>query len=208
MADKKDGKTSKPRTGMSRRGFFKGVGAGVITTSLVPPLLMGAPPAVGPGVVLIKLNINGRDRTVNVEPRVTLLDALRNNLDLTGAKKVCDRAACGACTVIMDSRVVYACSVLAIEAQGHKIETVEGLAGPNGQMHPVQSAIVNNDGQQCGFCTPGFTMAMKGFLDLNPNPTREQALRGLSGNLCRCGTYVGLTAAVLEVGARGGRSNG
>lgn len=209
MADKKDGKTSQPRTGMSRRGFFKGVGAGVITSSLVPPLLMGAPPAVGPGVVPVKLNINGRDRALNVEPRVTLLDALRNHLDLTGAKKVCDRAACGACTMIMDGRVVYACSVLAIEAQGHRIETVEGLAGANGQMHPVQAAFVNNDGQQCGFCTPGFVMAMKGFLDTNPTPTREQAIRGLSGNLCRCGTYVGVTAAVLELSAaKGGRSNG
>ncbi len=205
MAEKKDGKSSKPRTGMSRRGFFKGVGAGVITTSLVPPLLVGAPQSVtGPGVVPIKLNVNGRDRTFNAETRVTLLDALRNHLDLTGAKKVCDRGTCGACTVIMDSKVVYSCSVLAIEAQGHRIETVEGLS-TGSQLHPVQAAFVNNDAQQCGFCTPGFVMAMKGFLDLNPNPTREQAFRGLSGNLCRCGTYVGLTAAVLEVG-KGGRS--
>ena len=207
MAEKKDAKTSRPRTGMSRRGFFKGVGAGVITTSLVPPLLIGAPLAVaGPGVTPIKLNINGRDRTLNVETRVTLLDAMRNHLDLTGAKKVCDRGSCGACTVIMDGRVVYSCSVLAVEAQGHRIETVEGLS-TNGQLHPVQAAFVNNDAQQCGFCTPGFVMALKGFLDVTPNPTREQAIRDLSGNTCRCGTYVGMTAAVLEVAtAKGGRN--
>lgn len=209
MADKKDGKNSKPRPGMSRRGFFKGVGAGVISTSLVPPLLNAAPQAVtGPGVVPIRLNINGRERAVNAETRVTLLDALRNHLDLTGAKKVCDRGTCGSCTVIMDGRVVYSCSVLAIEAQGHRIETVEGLSTGN-QMHPVQAAFVNNDAQQCGFCTPGFVMACKGFLDTNPNPTREQALRGLSGNLCRCGTYVGMAVAIMEAAAaRGGRSNG
>jgi xanthine dehydrogenase YagT iron-sulfur-binding subunit len=207
MAEKKDEKTSKPRTGMSRRGFFKGVGGGVITTTLVPSLLTAAPQAVsGPGVVPVRLNINGVDRTANVETRVTLLDALRNHLDLTGAKKVCDRGACGSCTVILDGRVVYSCSVLAVEAQGHRIETVEGLASANGQLHSVQAAFVNNDGQQCGFCTPGFVMATKGFLDTNPNPTREQVLRGLSGNLCRCGTYVGVTAAALEAASRGGRN--
>jgi aerobic-type carbon monoxide dehydrogenase small subunit (CoxS/CutS family) len=110
---------------------------------------------------------------------------------------------------MMDGRIVYACSVLAVEAQGHKIETVESLATGN-RLHPVQAAFVNNDAQQCGFCTPGFVMATKGFLDTNPNPTREQALRGLSGNLCRCGTYVGVAAAALEAAAaiRGGRSNG
>lgn len=210
MADKKDEKHSKSRPGMSRRGFFKGVGAGVITTSLVPPLLKAVPPppVVGPGAVAMKLNINGRERSVTLEPRVTLLDALRNHLDLTGAKKVCDRATCGACTVIIDGRVVYACSVLAIEAQGHKIETVEGLSsGP--QLHPVQAAFVANDAQQCGFCTPGFVMACKGFLDNNPNPTREQVLRGLGGNLCRCGTYVGVAQAILDAAAaKGGRANG
>ncbi|MBI4474807.1 MAG: (2Fe-2S)-binding protein [Acidobacteria bacterium] len=207
MAEKKDPKKSKPQAGISRRGFFKGVGAGVITTS-VPSLLKAAPQrATGPGAVPVRLMVNGRERTLNIEPRVTLLNALRDHLDLTGAKKVCDRGACGACTVIMDGRTVYACSILAIEAQGHKIETVESLAA-NGQMHPVQAAFVNNDAHQCGFCTPGFVVACKGFLDANPNPTREQVLRGLGGNLCRCGTYVGVTAAVLEAAAtmRGGRN--
>ena len=208
MAEKRDEKTKKPRTGMSRRGFFKGVGAGVITTTVVPSILRAAPP-VAAGVVAIRLNVNGRDRALNVETRVTLLDALRSHLDLTGAKKVCNRGVCGAYTVIMDGRIVYACSILAIEGQGHKIDTVEGLSA-NGQMHPVQAAFVNNDAHQCGFCTPGFVVAVKGFLDTNPNPTRDQVLHGLGGNLCRCGTYVGVTAAALEAAAamRGGRSNG
>ena len=209
MADKKDPKRSKARSGMTRRGFFKGVGAGVITTSLVPPLLKATPVlGAGPGPVQIRLNINGRERSVTVEPRVTLLDALRDRLDMTGAKKVCDRGTCGACTMIMDGKVIYACSVFAIEAQGHQIQTIEGISGANGQMHPVSAAFVANDAQQCGFCTPGFVMATKGFLDRNPNPTRESVLKGLSGNLCRCGTYVGVTQAALDAAAVMRRSNG
>ena len=209
MADMKDENTPKLKAGLSRRGFLKVTGAGAITTGLVPPLLEAFPQqtaVAGPGTVSIRLNINGRTRSLEVEPRVTLLDALRNRLDLTGAKKVCDRASCGACTVIMDGQAVYACSVLAIEAQGHRIETVESLAsGP--RLHPVQEAFVENDAQQCGFCTPGFVVASKALLDRNPNPTREEVLRGLSGNLCRCGTYVGIAQAVLEA-APGGGTNG
>jgi len=132
-----------------------------------------------------------------VEPRVTLLDALRDRLDLTGAKKVCDRGTCGSCTVIMDGDPVYSCNVLAVEAQGKAITTVEGLGSPE-KLHPMQAAFVNNDAQQCGFCTPGFVVACKAFLDKHPNPTREQVERGLGGNLCRCGTYVGVTQAVLD----------
>ena len=206
-AKKTDDTTSPPESGLSRRGFFKGVGSGVVAAGLAPALLKGAQ-ATGPAATAITLNVNGRARQLTVEPRVTLLDALRNHLDLTGAKKVCDRGTCGACTVMLNGRIVYACSVLAIEAQGQRIETVESLAAPNGQLHPVQAAFVNNDAQQCGFCTPGFVMACKGFLDQNPSPTREQALKGLGGNLCRCGTYVGVAAAVLEAGAKGGRTNG
>jgi xanthine dehydrogenase YagT iron-sulfur-binding subunit len=206
-AKKKDATTETPPSGLSRRGFFKGVGGGVVAAGMAPVLLRAAQTS-GPAAVPITLNINGRPRQLTVEPRVTLLDALRNQLDITGAKKVCDRGTCGACTVMMNGRTVYGCSVLAIEAQGARIETVESLAGPNGQMHPVQAAFVNNDAQQCGFCTPGFVMACKGFLDRNPAPTREQALKGLGGNLCRCGTYVGVAAAVLEAGAKGVKTNG
>jgi aerobic-type carbon monoxide dehydrogenase small subunit (CoxS/CutS family) len=131
---------------------------------------------------------------------------LRDRLDLTGAKKVCDRGTCGACTVVLDGKAVYSCTMLAIEGQGHEILTIEGLA-PEGELHPVSAAFVENDAQQCGFCTPGFVMACKAFLDKNPNPTEEQVKHGLGGNLCRCGTYIGVRAAVRDAAARmkGGR---
>jgi xanthine dehydrogenase YagT iron-sulfur-binding subunit len=163
----------------------------------------------GPGKTPIVLTVNGNKQTAEVEPRVTLLEALRHELDMTGAKRVCDRATCGACTVIMDGKPVYACSVLAIEAQGKAITTVEGLM-KGGRLHPIQQAFIDNDAQQCGFCTPGFVVACKAFLDKNPNPTAEQVKRGLGGNLCRCGTYVGVQAAVMQAARRqrGGRRNG
>jgi len=161
----------------------------------------------GPGKAPITLNVNGKNLTAEVEPRVTLLEALRNDLDLTGAKRVCDRATCGACTVIMDGKPVYSCSVLAIEAPGHKITTVEGLMQGE-TLHPVQQAFIDNDAQQCGFCTPGFVVASKALLDKNPNPTPEQVKRGLGGNLCRCGTYVGVRAAVAQAAQKGGKRNG
>jgi len=126
-----------------------------------------------------------------------LLDTLRQKLDLTGAKRVCDRGTCGACTVIVNSKVSYACSILAIDAVGKKIETIESLTSGS-KPHPIVPAFVNNDAQQCGYCTPGFVMASKGFLDRNPKPTYEQVKEGLGGNLCRCGTYVGVRQAVLE----------
>jgi xanthine dehydrogenase YagT iron-sulfur-binding subunit len=121
---------------------------------------------------------------------------LRNQLELTGAKRVCDRATCGACTVIINGKSVYSCTVLAIDAQGKDIQTIEGIS--SGKPHPVSEAFVDNDGQQCGYCTPGFVMAAKAFLDHNPNPTYEEVKEGLCGNLCRCGTYVGVRQAVLE----------
>jgi xanthine dehydrogenase YagT iron-sulfur-binding subunit len=144
---------------------------------------------------------------LTVEPRVTLLDALRDHLDYTGAKRVCDRGTCGACTVILGGKAVYACSVLAIDAQGKRIETIEGLSSGR-QAHPVVAAFVNNDAQQCGFCTPGFVMAAKAFLDGNPSPSYEQVKSGLGGNLCRCGTYMGVRKAVLEASKsmKGGRN--
>ncbi len=160
-------------------------------------------PVLGPGKVPVALTINGRSYKADLEPRVTLLDALRNNFDLTGAKRVCDRGTCGACTVLLDGKAVYSCSVLAIAAQGHQITTVEGLGDPE-RMHPVQKAFWDNDAQQCGFCTPGFVVATKAFLDRNPRPTPEQVRKGLCGNLCRCGTYVGVRAAALQAAGAGG----
>jgi xanthine dehydrogenase YagT iron-sulfur-binding subunit len=177
-------------------------------SGLLAPEAQAAPAAMGPGAVPITLKINGQTKKLNVEPRVTLLDALRNHLDLTGAKRVCDRGTCGACTVIIGGKVMYTCTVLAIDAQGKDIQTVEGLA-PAGKLHPVSAAFVAHDAQQCGYCTPGFVMASKGFLDRNPNPKDEAEVEaGLGGNLCRCGTYVGVRKAVLEAARemKGGRN--
>lgn len=198
--------------GLSRRSFLKTTGAavsaGVVSGAAAEMLSAQTLPKtiVGPGEVPITLRINGTARNLSVEPRVTLLDALRDRLDLTGAKKVCDRGTCGACTVLLDGKAVYACSMLAIEAQGREILTIEGIA-PQGELHPISAAFVENDAQQCGFCTPGFVMACKAFLDKNPNPTEAQAKKALGGNLCRCGTYIGVRAAVLDAAARmkGGR---
>jgi xanthine dehydrogenase YagT iron-sulfur-binding subunit len=192
---------ARPKSGFSRRGFIRGVGigGGALGTGLLENDAVAAPAAsmVGPGPVPITLNINGKPVKVSVEPRVTLVDALRNYLDLTGAKRVCDRGTCGACTVIMGGKTVYACTVLAIDAQGKDIQTIESLSTGN-TLHPVSKAFVDNDAQQCGYCTPGFVMACKGFLDEHPNPTEEDVKHGLGGNLCRCGTYMGIRKAVLQ----------
>jgi xanthine dehydrogenase YagT iron-sulfur-binding subunit len=199
--------------GLSRRTFLKTTGAAVsagVVGGAAAELLNAQAPArsslAGPGEVPITLRINGTARNLSVEPRVTLLDALRDRLDLTGAKNVCDRGTCGACTVLVDGKAMYSCSLLAIEAQGREILTIEGLA-PEGELHPISAAFVENDAQQCGFCTPGLVMACKAFLDKTPNPTEAQAKKALGGNLCRCGTYIGVRAAVLDAAARmkGGR---
>jgi xanthine dehydrogenase YagT iron-sulfur-binding subunit len=205
---------AKPKSGFSRRSLLQGVGIGssVLGTGLLEREAQAAPPAgvVGPGPVPITLNINGKPVKLTVEPRVTLVDALRNYLDMTGAKRVCDRATCGACTVIINGRSVYSCTVFAIDAQGKNIETIEGLPAPP-NMHPVSQAFWDNDAQQCGYCTPGFVMACKNFLDHHPNPTEEQVKHGLGGNLCRCGTYMGVRKAVLQAAKsmpKGGTKNG
>jgi len=188
-------KPRKPEA-LSRRDFLKGAGVAVSGSILAGQTANAAasPPDeagfVGPGEVPVTLRINGQSHQLNLEPRVTLLDACRNRLDITGAKRVCDRATCGACTMIIDGHPVYSCTTLAIEAQGHNIETIEGLSR-DGHLHPVMAAFVEHDAQQCGFCTPGFVMACKAFLDKHPHPTHEQVEKGLGGNLCRCGTYAG-----------------
>lgn len=203
-----DEKLKEQGSGFSRRDFLKVGGI-----SLSVPLVIGSKTirvagqdvkVYGPGKVPISLNINAKKYSAEVEPRVTLLDTLRNELELTGAKRVCDRASCGACTVIIDGKSVYSCSVLAIEAQNKKITTVEGLMDGE-KLHPIQQAFVDNDAQQCGFCTPGFVVACKAFLDKHPHPTAAELGPGLGGNLCRCGTYIGVRAAVMQV-AKGGHN--
>ncbi len=209
-------------SGVSRRKFLQGTGV-----ALTIPLVAGGEKVVkaagaevkifGPDKVNITLTVNGSPKQASVEPRATLLDTLRNDLDTTGAKRVCDRATCGACTMIVDGKPVYSCTMLAIEAQGHKIETIESLAQGD-KLHPVQQAFWDNDAQQCGFCTPGFVMACKALLDKHPSPTEEQIEMGVGGNLCRCGTYHGIKGAIAQASAtlkkgpakmtRGGKSNG
>jgi aerobic-type carbon monoxide dehydrogenase small subunit (CoxS/CutS family) len=145
----------------------------------------------------IRLIVNGRKREIYVEPRRTLLDALRKDLGLTGTKKGCDEGTCGACTVILDGKAIYSCMVLAIECDGRSIETVEGLER-EGQLHPIQRAFIDSDGLQCGFCTPGQIMSVKALLDKNPKPTLEELHHALAGNLCRCGAYPKIIKAALR----------
>jgi xanthine dehydrogenase YagT iron-sulfur-binding subunit len=186
----------------SRRDFIRTVGAGAGAAAALSAREAGAqgPAAVGPDEVAVTLTINGRRHPLNLEPRVTLLDAMRTRLAITGPKRVCDRGACGACTVIIDGRTFYSCSMLAIEAQGRNIRTVDGLAQGDA-LHPVQQAFCDHDALMCGFCTPGFVMATVALVEKNPNPTREQARRALDGNICRCGTNIGVLEAALAAGS-------
>src|SRR5438552_2213295 len=194
------------RSGVSRRDFLK-----ISSISVAVPLVTGPKvvfvageqvPVHGPGKVPMEFTINGKQHKADGEPRVTLLDALRDEFDLTGSKRVCDRAECGACTVLMDNKIVYACSVLAIEAQRKQITTIEALM-QGGKLHPVQQAFMDNDASQCGFCTPGFVVATKAFLDQHPKATAEDIRRGMSGNLCRCGTYHGIQKVIAQFTQKG-----
>jgi xanthine dehydrogenase YagT iron-sulfur-binding subunit len=168
--------------------------ATAVTTATVAEAQTG-PRAVGPGDVPVTLMVNGKRLELKIEPRVTLLDAIRNRADLTGNKRVCDRGTCGACTMIVDGRTAYSCSTLAIEVQGKQIRTVDGLASGS-TLHPVQQAFCDKDSLMCGFCTPGFVMASVALLEKHPTPTPEQAHRLLDGNICRCGTFTRIMEAV------------
>jgi xanthine dehydrogenase YagT iron-sulfur-binding subunit len=199
-------KSGSDNSGVSRRDFLK-----LSSISMVVPLVAGPKmitaageeiPVHGPGKVPMEFSINGKPYKAELEPRVTFLDALRDQFELTGAKRVCDRAECGACTVLMDNKTVYACSVLAIEAQRKAVTTIESLM-EEGKLHPIQQAFIDNDASQCGFCTPGFIVSCKSFLDIHPRPTAEDIRRGLSGNLCRCGTYEGIRKAIAQVAQKG-----
>jgi len=147
---------------------------------------------------LITLSVNGESRQVAVEPRTTLLDALRDELGLTGAKKGCDLGNCGSCTVLLDGKPVLSCLLLAVEAQGKDILTIEGLV-QNGELHPLQQAFIDYAAFQCGFCTPGMILSAKALLDENPHPREEEVKEAISGNLCRCTGYTNIVEAVLKV---------
>jgi xanthine dehydrogenase YagT iron-sulfur-binding subunit len=205
MAPKK-----KDEAGFSRRTFLKTVGAGGVAVGALGPADVAQAQgvnAVGPGAVPIQLTINGTVHKLEVEPRVTLLDAMRTRLDITGVKRVCDRGTCGACTMIVDGKTLYACSTLAIEAQGKTIRTVESFTQGT-VLHPVQQAFVDHDSLMCGFCTPGFVVATVALLEKNPKPTPEQARKALDGNICRCGTYVRVLEAALDPKAATGIKHG
>jgi xanthine dehydrogenase YagT iron-sulfur-binding subunit len=186
---------------VSRRAFLKSTGVVGLAATVISPADTAAqagPAAVGPGDVPVGLTVNGRQVNLMIEPRTTLLDALRNRADLTGNKRGCDRGACGACTMLVDGRAVYACSTLAIECQGKPIRNVDGLANGTTR-HPVQQAFVDKDALMCGFCTPGFIMASVALLEKHPSPTDDQIKRGLDGNICRCGTFSRIFEAVSSV---------
>jgi len=177
-----------------------GLATAVTTVGAPDAGAQAGPRVAGPGDVPIALMVNGKRVELNVEPRVTLLDALRMRADLTGNKRVCDRGTCGACTMIVDGRTVYSCSTLAIEVQGRQIRTVDGLAA-GGTLHPVQQAFCDVDALMCGFCTTGFVVATVAVLEKHPNATREEISKGLDGNIFRCGTFVRIMEAAMK--ARG-----
>ena len=221
MSDKS--RTKKEAARLSRRSFIKGAGAAAAVASLVgvrpaasevhattqSTTSEGIAERIGPDAQAIELKINGDVRRLAVEPRVTLLRALREHLGLTGTKLVCDRGACGACTVHMDGKPVTSCMVLAIDARGHEITTIEGLGTPD-RLNPVQAAFVEADALQCGFCTPGMVMSVAAALDENPALSIDGIKRAVAGNICRCGTYPHVFKAALLAAqrARGVRTRG
>lgn len=157
--------------------------------------------AVGPDASDVTFEVNGRPARAHVPPQRTLLDVLRDELGLTGAKKVCDEGTCGACTVLVDGRAVYSCMTLAVACEGKSVETVEGLAGDAG-LHPIQAAFIKEDAFQCGFCTPGQIMSIAALLRSSPSPTVEDVHRAVAGNLCRCGAYPNIVRAALGAARR------
>ena len=193
-----------PKGNVSRRNFIKGViaaGAAVSSASyLFRTNALGQAQAPGaPGSVerLVTLTVNGQERRVDVMKQETLAQTLRYKLGLTGTKIGCDRAECGACTVLVDDVPHYSCSVLTHSVRGKKITTIEGLAAADGTLHPVQQGVVQEQGFQCAFCMPGFVMATVGYLKTNPNPTRQELAHGVSGNLCRCQDYDKILTAMM-----------
>jgi aerobic-type carbon monoxide dehydrogenase small subunit (CoxS/CutS family) len=202
MDDKLEVISDQAMKGVSRRNFIKGVIAGGVAASSTAYLFRGSalfgqqPP--GMGERLITLNVNGQPRRVDVMKQETLAWTLRYKLGLTGTKLGCDRAECGACTVLLDDVPHYSCSILTHTVRGRKILTIEGLASPDGTLHPVQQGVIDEQGFQCAFCMTGFVMSAVGFLKTHPNPTRLEMARGLSGNLCRCQDYDKILTAMMR----------
>jgi len=202
-------KTKKGKQKLSRRRFLKtaGMAGGAVAVSMLvkPARRVQAsttqPQPLGPGSVEVRLNVNGRDHFLKVEPRLTLVEALRDRLNLTGTKRTCDHGECGACTVLMDGRAVCSCMTLAVNAQGKRIVTIEGLAKGK-VLARLQRAFVEHDALQCGFCTPGMIMSLKALLDQHPRATSAQIRTAIAGNYCRCGALPKILKAANAV-ARG-----
>lgn len=192
------------KQGISRRGFLKGAGLTTAGTVMLQTGLLGKASDIkeeiktlGPDAVILKLSVNGRMHTVQAEPRTTLASVLRDHLELTGTKIVCNRGSCSACTVWLDGIPVNSCMTLAIDVGDREITTIEGLA-KDGKLLPLQQAFIDHDATQCGFCTPGMIMSTAYLLKKNPNPTLEDVKHAISGNLCRCGTHPHVFKATLD----------
>ncbi len=199
---------------LSRRRFLVRTALPTIvaTVGVEAPRLaaFAAPPAVtvvprGPAPVPVTLNVNGTPHALQLEPRVTLLDALRERLGLTGSKKGCDQGQCGACTVLVDGRRVNGCLTLAIATEGKRVTTVEGLARGE-TLHPVQAAFIEHDAFQCGYCTPGQICSAVGLIAEGRTRSDDEIRESMSGNICRCGAYTNIVAAVKAAAAAGGRA--
>jgi len=202
MDPKADNPANEKARRLSRRNFIKGViGSGVAVSSasyLFRGSVLLGQASGSPGDRLITLNVNGQQRRVDVMKQETLAWTLRYKLGLTGTKLGCDRAECGACTVLIDDVPLYSCSVLTHTVRDRKIVTIEGLAEANGKLHPVQQGVIDEQGFQCAFCMSGFIMSAVGFLKTSPNPTRAEMAHGLSGNLCRCQDYDKILTAMMR----------
>src|SRR5882672_5640771 len=203
---------TKPKKKISRRKFLERTGAALAVASAAPTLEAQRPANNSPANVLgatvprttIRVVLNGAERRIEVEDRWTLVELLRDHLQLTGTKIGCDRGECGACTVLLDGKPVYSCSNLAVWADGRSVQTVEGLAR-GAQLDPLQRAFIEHDGPQCGFCTSGQLMSAKGLLTRNPHPTADEVRAGMTGNLCRCSNYNQYVEAVLAASKGGPR---
>jgi aerobic-type carbon monoxide dehydrogenase small subunit (CoxS/CutS family) len=210
-ADHTTGGAEPSRAGVSRRDFVKGAGASAAGTALLESGLAQAAPGstgaaeasevLGPGAVPVSLSVNGRNVSVRVDPATTLVEVLRNELNLTGTKIGCDRGACSACTVWLDGEPASSCMTLALDARGRKITTIEGLAEGD-QLHPMQQAFVEHDALQCGFCTPGMVMSCAALLNRKPDANLDDVKSAISGHLCRCGAYPNIFKAALAVASR------
>ncbi len=203
MEDDRDDKDAPPPQGVSRRGFIATLGTGAVAAAATAAAASAAgaaapsTPADVAEMVRVTLNINGRRQRLLVEPRWSLLFVIRDQLGLTGTKVGCERGECGSCTVLIDGKPRYACMTLAVEAEGAEITTLEGLM--NGEdLGPVQQAFAEEDAFQCGYCTPGQVMVVEGLLRANANPTLDEVRQGVSGNLCRCGSYPLIFKAALR----------